>query len=90
MEHWNQGYTPDDPTGVPFTQMRDRLRGRGAERPGGIDWGNVRLGFSYNDEPAQEGNLEWLDDYRDAAIPWGWIYAGGLVGLLAVVWMVKR
>ena len=80
----------DDPTFVPYTQMRDRLRDRGAARPGGIAWGNVRLGFSYNDQPEPESNLAFLDDYRESPIPWGWIYAGGLVGVLALVWMVKR
>lgn len=69
---------------MPWAVMDSRDVGRH-----GIDWGKVRLNFGYGDDPVTE-NVSYLDDYRQTEMPWAWIYAGGLVGVLALVWVLKR
>jgi hypothetical protein len=69
---------------MPFTQINSKVRDRG-----GIDWSGIRLNFGYG-QNEQDENIEILDDYRRQETPWAWIYAGSLVGVLSLVWILRR
>tara|TARA_Y100001968_G_C19450664_1_gene768314 strand:+ start:4752 stop:5024 length:273 start_codon:yes stop_codon:yes gene_type:complete len=58
------------------------------DRPG-LDWGKVRLNFSYDDPQMADDNVVYLDQGR-AEIPWMWIYTGGIIGLLGLVYIIRR